>query len=545
MDSQNTSPRAGLVRSNIAVASGTALSRLTGLIRIVVFGIVIGQTALADAYDGANNSPNSIYELFIGGVFSASLVPLFTRIFADQTNDDENSRTASDAVFSVGLVVLAAATAIAVALASPIFHLFALHTSSGVDASEYQRIGTLLTRIFLVQIFFYGVTALMTAALNARRKFFAAAWAPVASNVIIIISLLCVPAVIDGKPTLSSVNDSSALRWLLGLGATGGIAVTAALLIFSFQRENIGFHFRPQFSHPAVKKLARLSTWTFGYVVANQISLIFIRNLARPGSGGPDAYTKAYIFFQLPHGLLAVSLATTFAPELTRAVTERNKERFVERMSLGIRLISLLTLPFSFLVLVTARPTIGALLQHGNFTADAALNTSRALMGFSIGLVGFSVYLFVLRGFYAHNDTRTPFVINCFENVLNIVFALILVRHFGVLGLGLAFALAYLVSAVIALAVLEAKVPEFEMKAMLKSLVPMLISAVVAAEVAWVLGRAVGATSGMLALVRTVLCGTVGLGVYAVLLFVFHVPEVRQLVNRFQKLNSEVTHEEH
>jgi peptidoglycan biosynthesis protein MviN/MurJ (putative lipid II flippase) len=120
-----------------------------------------------------------------------------------------------------------------------------------------------------------------------------------------------------------------------------------------------------------------------------------------------------------------------------------------------------------------------------------------------------------------------------------------LVRHFGVLGLGLAFALAYLVSAVIALAVLEAKVPEFEMKAMLKSLVPMLISAVVAAEVAWVLGRAIGATSGMLALVRTILCGTVGLGVYAVLLFVFQVPEVRQLVNRFQKLNSEVAHEEH
>ena len=247
----------------------------------------------------------------------------------------------------------------------------------------------------------------------------------------------------------------------------------------------------------------------------------------------------------MPHGLLAVSLATTFAPELTRAVAERNKEGFVERMSLGVRLIALLTLPFSFLVLVTARPTIGALLQHGNFTAVAALNTSRALMGFSIGLVGFSVYLFVLRGFYAHNDTRTPFVINCIENILNITFALLLVRHFGVLGLGLAFALAYLVSAAIALAVLELKVPEFEMKAMLKSLLPMLLSAVVAAEVAWMLGRALGATSGILALVRTVLCGTLGLGLYTVLLYVFHVPEIRQLVSRFQKLNSEVAHEEH
>ena len=118
-------------------------------------------------------------------------------------------------------------------------------------------------------------------------------------------------------------------------------------------------------------------------------------------------------------------------------------------------------------------------------------------------------------------------------------------RHFGVLGLGLAFALAYLVSAVIALAVLEAKVPEFEMKEMLKSLLPMLISAIVAAEAAWILGRAIGATSGLLALIRTILCGTFGLGIYVALLYVFHVPEIRQLVNRFQKLNSEVAHEEH
>ncbi|MFM7409626.1 MAG: lipid II flippase MurJ, partial [Actinomycetota bacterium] len=75
-----------LLRTNVAVAAGTAVSRVTGLARIVVFGVVIGQTAVADAYDGANNSPNSIYELLIGGVFSAALVPVFTRVFHD--NDD-------------------------------------------------------------------------------------------------------------------------------------------------------------------------------------------------------------------------------------------------------------------------------------------------------------------------------------------------------------------------------------------------------------------------------------------------------------------------
>jgi putative peptidoglycan lipid II flippase len=198
-------------------------------------------------------------------------------------------------------------------------------------------------------------------------------------------------------------------------------------------------------------------------------------------------------------------------------------------------MIALLTLPFSFLTLVAARPVIGALLQHGNFSADAALNTARALMGFSLGLVGFSVFLFTLRAFYAHEDTRTPFVLNLFENILNIVLAVIFVRHFGVLGLGLAFAVAYLVSAVLALAVLEMKVREFEMKAMLRSLLPMLLAAVVSAQIAWFVGRALGDTAGIGAFVRSVATYLVGIGGYVALLVVLKVPETRQLVQRLRR----------
>ena len=99
------------------------MSRLTGLLRVVVFGIIIGQTALADAFDGANNSPNSIYELLVGGLLAASLVPLFTRFTED--DDDE----ATNAVVSVSLIVLAVATAIAIAAAPLIFRLFSLHVS--------------------------------------------------------------------------------------------------------------------------------------------------------------------------------------------------------------------------------------------------------------------------------------------------------------------------------------------------------------------------------------------------------------------------------
>ena len=125
-----------------------------------------------------------------------------------------------------------------------------------------------------------------------------------------------------------------------------------------------------------------------------------------------------------PHGLLAVSIATTFVPEMARSVARRDRPAFCDQSSLGVRLIALLTVPAGVLLFVLRRAIVGALLQHGEYTAANADNAARALGGFALGLVGFSLYLFVLRGFYAHQDTRTPFVINVVQNVLNIVLAI-------------------------------------------------------------------------------------------------------------------------
>ncbi len=135
-----------------------------------------------------------------------------------------------------------------------------------------------------------------------------------------------------------------------------------------------------------------------------------------------------------------MSIATTFQPEMARSVARRDQGGFIDqtrRSACG--LIALLTLPAAMLLFVLRRPMIGLLLEHGQFDAVDAFNTSRALGGFALGLVGFSAYLFTFRGFYAHQDTRTPFVINVVENLLNIVLAFVLVGSLGVLGLGLAY----------------------------------------------------------------------------------------------------------
>ena len=454
-----------LLRSNVTVAAGTAVSRITGLARVAVIGIVLSQGPVSDAYDQANGTPNMIYELLLGGVLSATLVPLFTRLHED--DDDE----ATSAVISVGIIVLAAITAVAVLAAPLIFRMYSLFTSASVDAGDYHRVGTLLARIFLVQIFFYGLNAIGVAVLNARRRFFAAAWAPALSNLAIIASLLLVPGTVDHRiPQLADVLDNSKLRWTLGLGATLGIAVMAIALLPAFAQAKLRFHFKPAFGHPAVRTLRSLSGWALGYVVANQVAIIVIRNLLRGGSGNEDAYTKAFTWFVLPHGLLAVSIATTFLPELSerdqtqrppgraRPIVARHPPDRSGHPAGGRRLF------------VLRRAIVGAAFQHGKFTAANSLNTSRALAGFALGLVGFSVYLFVLRVFYAHQDARTPFVINVGENLLNIVLALLFVHRWGLLGLGLAFGLAYLISALWALQILHYKLPAFPVQTVIASL---------------------------------------------------------------------------
>ena len=253
--------------------------------------------------------------------------------------------------------------------------------------------------------------------------------------------------------------------------------------------------------------------------------------LADPGSGKVNAYATAYIFFVLPHGLLAMSIVTTFTPEMATSVKRKDKAAFIDRTTSGVRLIALLTLPAAAGMFVLRRALVG-LLQRGNYDPADALLTSRAMAGFALGLVGFSVYLFVLRAFYVHTDARTPFMINLGENAINIVLAFALVGRFGVLGLAASFAIAYLVSSAWSLQVLSYKVPGFSVRAVTHNLWRMLLAAVVMAEVMWAVARLVGGNEGLGALLRVGAAGVVGIGVYLALLTLMGVPELAQLRSR-------------
>lgn len=502
------------------IAGGTLLSRITGLVRVSVTFAVLGETVLADTYNSANSTPNLIYELLLGGVLTATVVPLFVDLHA---NDD---REGSRAVFTTAVAALAVPSGLVVLAAPQLARLLSVQVGPA-DHDAAVALGTALIRCFAAQILGYGFTALAAAALNARGRFAAAAYAPVLNNVVVCTVLLVVRArrtALDTPAGLGAADGDTALTLALGLGTTAGVVATALVLVPALVRARVPL--RPVWSprHPAVGRLARNSGWTIGYVVANQVALLVIMIVARDTDGALTAYQLAFVFFQLPHGLFAVSIMTAWLPDLSARASRGDFEGMRARFDAGLGALVALMVPAAAGYLALSVPIVDTFLTTGDASPT---NVAAALSGFALGLVPFSVYLFALRGFYALGDTRTPFIVNAFENALNIAFAIPAFAWWGVRGLAGAYSAAYLIAAVVALVRLRTRIGPIGAIFAGRLARSSVVGSVVCGALAWGFARSVASPAA------AVSGGTaIGVAIYAVVISVGARSELRATFGR-------------
>jgi putative peptidoglycan lipid II flippase len=510
-----------LLRTSSLVALGTALSRITGFLRLAATGYAIGYGALTDTYTLANNTPNIVYELVVGGVLSATLVP----VFVHHTEEDDDEGTS--AVITVATAALIALVVAGMLAAPALMRLYTMTAKADV-AHTQRHVATDLLRLFMPQMLFYGLTAMATAVLNARRKFLAAAFAPVLNNLIVVGVLLALPHLAGHTPSLFDVRHDSGLLLFLGLGTTAGIVAMTVVLFPAVFRS--GFRFRWNFKprDPAVKEVGKMSGWTLGYVIANQVALFIVLLLANRRVSGVATYTGAYIFFLLPHALVTVSLVTTLAPQLASAWRREDVRAYRHTFALGIRLVALIVLPAATGYVVLGQPIVHALLNYGAVKASQAHLIGSNLAMFGTGLFGFSLYLYTLNGFYALKDTRTPFFLNLAENAINIVLALVLQPLLGVPGLALSYALAYNISGVFSLFALRRRVGRLDSTRTLQTIARIAVACAVMAAAVEVAMRVVGDA----AVVQTAAGCLAGAVVYFGMLLVLRVDDVATLRQR-------------
>lgn len=510
------------LRATTQQAIGTTLSRITGFGRVFALAYAIGFTRLADAYNLANVTPNIVYELVLGGVLSATLVPVFVERLEDP--NEEDPWHAVSAVVTFALVIAIAVSAALALLAPLIIHLYTVFNSSKSAAAE-NAVATTLLRLFAPQVAFYSAITISTGLLLARRRFANPKFSPIANNLVVIAVLLAVPHVAHNLH-LSAVRHSSSVLWLLGLGTTAGVAVQAFIQAPGFR--GVRWVWEPR--HDAVKTVVSLSFWTFGVVVANQIALYVALALANQHEGDVSVYIAAYMFFTLPHGVIAVSVMDTLLPDLAAAWTRGDAVEFRARMSRGMTTILALIIPAAAGYVVLARPIVGLTLQYGALHGSSAVATGHTLALFALGLPGFSAYLLLMRGFQAVKDTRSMFLLYAVENAINIVLAVALHPAFGVQGLALAFGLAYTLTTVIAWRRLARTIGQLGVGAVGQSVTRVLAATAAMVVVVAALSALIGGDRNVHALVRVGASVMAGVSVYVLVARALHVKELTALL---------------
>ncbi len=464
-----------LGRSAAVMAVGTTLSRITGLGRLVAMAYALGVTEsrLADAYNIANTMPNVIYELILGGLLTSVFIPVLVEELRKKREQD--GWDSVSALVTTSLVTVVVITVLAVVAAPWIVRLFTFRAG---DAAEQQAAATFLLRIFAPQIAFYGIASIAGGLLNAHDRFAVPMFAPIANNLVVIASFLAFATFVPLNPDEPA---SLAQKLLLGVGTTGGVALLALAHWPAVRRLPGKLRWRPDFRHPAVRKLARLSLWTLGYVVANQISFSVGLVLAYDVKGGVTAMFTAFAFFNLPYGIAAVSIMTALVPRMSSQAVEGDEDGFRASVGSAMRLMGLLLLPATAAYLVLARPLVTTLLEHGVMGAASSELVAEVLQMFAIGLVPFSFYLLLLRAFYSRQDAKTPTLVNVVLNTVYAVLGLILFPAFRVQGLAFAHSLCYVTGALIAGILLSRRIGGLATRRTFAALARSSIASVVAA----------------------------------------------------------------
>jgi putative peptidoglycan lipid II flippase len=446
------------VLANSAVmAAGTVVSRLSGYVRSILLAAALGNLIHADVFTISNTVPNMLYILLAGGVFNAVLVPQLVRA---AKNDADRGEAYTSRVITLAALFLGAVTVLLVLGAPWLMRLF---VDPGWPPDARESVVD-LARFCLPQVFFYGMYVLVGQILNARGRFGPMMWAPIANNVISV-AMLVTYLVAFGADDPQDGGYTVGREALLGIGSTLGIA--AQLLILLPYLAAAGVVVRPRFDFrgTGLGHTLRLGGWTVLFVVVNQIAYTVVVRLSSGGTASGDTdgtgysvYSAAFLIMMVPHSVITVSLATAILPALSRRATADDLAGLGGLLAGTLRTALVVVVPFAALLPVIA-PALAEVLFGYGAAAPYVENYVPSLALFGPGLVLFTVHYLMLRGFYALEQTRTVFLIQCAVSAANILAALLLVAYTDDRGtspaLVGAYACAYLVGSVVSALVLR------------------------------------------------------------------------------------------
>ena len=475
-------------RSSFWMASGTIFSRALGFIRAILLAFAIGVTTdAADAFGVANQLPNNVYALIMGGVLNAILVPQLVK--ARKMKDD--GRGYIDRFATLALVVFFAIGAIAT-ISAPL--MIGLYTTGWSDSQV--ALATAFAYWTIPQLFFYGLYSVFGEVLNSRSAFGPFMWAPALNNVVSILGLgvfiWVFGADSEGQRAISSWGADQIA--LLAGSATAGVAAQAVILLFFWKRIGLKLNLNFKFSGYGIGAGLKTASWSFAMVLISQIGALVQTNVA---SSAAQARTEglviasvaaaaiAWLIFMLPHSIATVSVATAYYTRISTAASNGDMASMKADLLAALRLIVI------FMSLATAGLIVLAYPLARIFSPGLAetLVLGNVIIALAVGLLPFSLVHMLQRAFFAMEDTKTPFIFTSVQVALHIIGAItllnVLEKQWLVVGLSLVTASTVTIQLLIAGVLLRKKI-DWQPTGLILNLLRSIIAAVIAGVIGFV-----------------------------------------------------------
>ena len=528
VDDMGSSDYSTVGRSAGLMTALTIVSRVTGFIRTWAMAAAIGMSLLSSSYQVANNLPNMLYELVMGGMLVTAFLPVYMGVRREQGRDASNEYVGN--LLGILLLLLGGISVLGTVFAPGFIWTQSFLSGDGGSMNT----AAFMFRFFAIQILFYGLGSVFSGVLNAHRDYFWSTFAPVLNNVIVIASFM-------GFAPVSAQFGERAGIILIAAGTTFGVFVQMACQIPALGKHGVHPHIHIDFKDPALRQTITLGIPTLLATVCMFVSTSITNAAAlvvQPETG-PSVIAYARLWYTLPYALIAASLSTALYTELSHDAQEKDYDSVRTGISHGVAQMLFFLIPFALYLIVFARP-LNMIYCAGKFDESGVALVSEFLVYLALSLPLYGVVVLMQKSFSALLDMK-PYGRYCLYSAIGQAGSVLL---FGVaLGYGMpAIALSYVVDYVILVGCslwwLRRRLHGLQVTSILHGgffgLLLGGLGAATGAVVMWALEHFVGALGGSILVTLGYVCvaGIVSLAVTFGLAVAFKMPEVSALLRR-------------
>jgi putative peptidoglycan lipid II flippase len=373
-------------RAAVLIAALTAVGRIIGFGRQLVFAHTVANSCLGSAYTTANLVPNIIYDIVLGGALASIMVPVLAGPAERSAADPQaarDTRRISSALLTWTVLLLAPVSVILALAANPVISVLIPHLR-GCAKAEAVAVGSSMLKVFALQILLYGLAVVLYGILQAHRKFTAPALAPVLSSLVVITAyLVFVP--LGGTHTTRLAGLSGAAELTLSVGTTAGVAALVLTAVVPALRLRLRLRPMLRFPDGVARRAGSLATVGIAALIAQDASLIVVTRLAN-GHGGSGAVVLYNYGWQMSFAVYAV-LAVPIAVSAFPVLSARDGEEFDATAAFSTRAVLLVSCLGAALLAGAAVPAAHLFASHPAQARQLAL----ALAAFAPGVIGYGL----------------------------------------------------------------------------------------------------------------------------------------------------------